>query len=111
MPRVTPKKQPLRRTFLRQWREYRNLTQQSAADRIGVDRSLLSKIETGISPYNQSFLEAAAIAYLCEPADLLMRNPQDKSAVWTLIEAVRQTSPGTQKQIQAIVETIIKTGT
>jgi transcriptional regulator with XRE-family HTH domain len=111
MPKVTPRKQPLRRTFLRQWREYRNLSQAAAADRIGVDRSLLSKIETGNSPYNQPFLEAAAIAYMCEPVDLLVRNPKDKSAIWTLIESVKATSPATQKQIQAIVETLIKTGT
>ncbi len=111
MPRVTPRKHPLHRTFLRQWREYRQLSQQTAADRIGVDRSLLSKIETGYSPYNQPFLEAAAVAYLCEPADLLVRNPLDKSAIWTLIESVKSTSPATQKQIQAVVETIIKTGT
>lgn len=111
MPKVTPKKAPYRRTFLRQWREYRNLTQDQAADRIGVDRSHLSKIENGREPYNQSFLEAAAIAYLCDPPDILMRNPLDKSAVWTLIDAVKTTTPATQKQIQAVVETIIKTGT
>lgn len=108
---MTPKKQPLRRTFLRQWRDYRNLTQEAAAARIGVDRSLMSKIESGRSPYTQNFLEAAAIAYLCEPADLLMRNPLDKSAIWTLMDAVKSSSVNTQKQIQAVVETIIKTGT
>lgn len=111
MTRQPRPKPTLRRTFLRQWREYRNLSQEQAAERVGLDRSQLSRIENGQTPYNQAFLEAAAIAYRCEPADLLMRNPLDKSAVWTLIDAVRDTSPATQKQIQAIVETIIKTGT
>lgn len=111
MPRVTPRQQPLRRTFIRQWREYRHLSQEAAADRIGVDRSLLSKIENGRSPYNQAFLEAAAMAYMCEPADLLVRNPKDKAAIWTLMDAVRNAPDGTQKQIQAVIETLIKTGT
>ncbi len=111
MPRQAKPKPILRRTFLRQWREYRNLTQDQAVERLGIDRSQLSRIENGQSPYNQAFLEAAAMAYRCEPSDLLMRNPKDKSAIWTLIDAVRDTSPATQKQIQAIVETIIKTGT
>ena len=111
MQKTPPKKTPLRRTFLRHWREYRNLTQAQAADRIGIDQSQLSRIERGKYPYNQGFLEAAAIAYLCEPADLLMRNPKDKNAVWTLIEAVRGAPEPTQKTIQAVVESIIKTGT
>ncbi len=111
MPRQAQPKPQLRRTFLRQWREHRNLTQDQAAERIGLDRSQLSRIENGQSPYNQPFMEAAASAYRCDVADLLMRNPKDKSAIWTLIDAVRDTSPATQRQIQAIVETIIKTGT
>ena len=111
MPRVTPRKQPLRRTFLRHWREYRNLSQEAAADRIGVDRSLLSKIENQRAPYNQAFLEAAAMAYMCEPADLLIRNPKDKNAVWSLMDALRSAPEPTQKQIQAVIETLMKTGT
>jgi transcriptional regulator with XRE-family HTH domain len=111
MKRAAPKKPVLSRTFLRQWREYRNLTQDKAADRIGVSRGLISLVENGQSPYNQAFLEAAAVAYMCEPSDLLNRNPTDKSAVWSLIDAVRAAPESTQKQIQAVVETLIKTGT
>lgn len=111
MPKVTPRQAPLRRTFLRQWREYRNLNQDQAADRIGVDRSTLSRIENGKLPYNQAFLEAAAAAYLCEPADLLVRNPKDKSAPWTLMEALKQAEPAQRQQIIAVVETLLKTGT
>lgn len=111
MPKVTPRKQTLRRTFLRHWRDYRNLTQEQAADRIGITQSQLSRIERGEYPYNQAFLEAAAMAYMCEPSDLLVRNPLDKSAVWSLIDAVRRAPAETQKTIQAVVESIIKTGT
>lgn len=111
MPKVTPRKAPLRRTFLRQWREYRNLKQDVAAERIGIERSHLSKIENGRMPYNQAFLEAAAMAYLCEPADLLVRNPIDKSAPWTLMDALTKADKPTRQQIIAVVETLLKTGT
>lgn len=111
MPKVTPRKQPLHRTFLRQWREYRNLTLEQAGDRIGIDASQLGRIERAVYPYNQGFMEAAAMAYMCEVPDLIVRNPKDKSAVWTLIDAVRAAPPETQKTIQAVVESIIKTGT
>lgn len=111
MPRVTPRQKPLRRTFLRQWREHRNLTQDQAADRMGIDRSLLSKVENGKAQYNQAFLEAAAMAYSCEPSDLLIRNPKDKSAIWSLIDSARQAPANVQRIIVATVESIIKTGT
>jgi transcriptional regulator with XRE-family HTH domain len=67
-------KRPRRRTFLRQWRDKAGLNQEQAADRIGLTQSQLSRIESGRSPYNQDFLERAAEAYQCEPADLLMRD-------------------------------------
>lgn len=110
MPRVTPRQRPLRPTFLRQWREHRNLSQDDAAERIGIDRSLLSKVENGKAPYNQAFLEAAAYAYRCDVADLLMRNPLDKSAPWALIDVVREAPPALQKQIFTVVESLLKTG-
>lgn len=111
MPRVTPRQRPLRPTFLRQWREHNNLSQETAASRIGVDRSLLSKIENGKAPYNQSFLEAAAYAYKCEPVDLLIRDPKSKNGIWTLIDAVRTAPPSKQKQITEVADTLLKTGT
>lgn len=111
MPKVTPRIRPLRRTFIRHWREFRELNQDQAAERIGIDRSQLSRIENGKAPYNQAFLEAAAYAYRCDPADLLMRNPLDDDAIWTLIDVVRGTSSEKQKQISAVIETLLKTGT
>lgn len=111
MPKVTPRIRPLRRTFLRHWREFRGLNQDQAAERIGIDRSQLSRIENGKSPYNQAFLEAAAYAYRCDPADLLMRNPLDESAIWALMDAVRNATTEKQKQISAVIETLLKTGT
>ena len=44
------------RTFLKEWREYRNLTPK-AAERIGVEQPTLSRLERGISPYSQDFLK------------------------------------------------------
>jgi transcriptional regulator with XRE-family HTH domain len=111
MPRVTPRAKPLNRTFLRQWREYRHLSQEKAASRMGIDRSLLSKIENGKAQYNQGFLEAASMAYMCEVVDLLIRDPKPTSGLWTLIDAVRKTPQAKQKQIFEVVETLLKSGT
>lgn len=72
---LPPKKREFRRTFLREWRLYRNLTQEQAAERIGLDHSTLGRIERRLVPYSQGMLETAAEAYSCEPWDLLNVDP------------------------------------
>lgn len=108
MPRPPAKKPQRRRTFLREWREHRNLTQEAAADRIGVDQTTLSRIERGVLPYSQDFLEAAAFAYMCEPADLLMRNPLDADAVWSITDNLRAASPEVRATIETVIGALVK---
>jgi transcriptional regulator with XRE-family HTH domain len=97
-----PKPRPKQKTFLRAWREYRGLSQEAAASRIGIDRTTLSKIERGKVPYDQALLERAADAYSCQPADILMRNPS--SPIWTLLDVVRDLPEFQQKQIIGIIK-------
>ena len=68
-------KRPLRKTYFREWREYRGLTQDQLAERMETNKGAISKIENGHSTYNQSSLEAWALALQCEPADLITRDP------------------------------------
>jgi transcriptional regulator with XRE-family HTH domain len=75
MAPVKKNRPKLRRTFLRQWREFRGLNQEQAGERLDMDRSNLSRVERGEVPYSQGLLEAAAEAYDCEPWDLLNVNP------------------------------------
>jgi transcriptional regulator with XRE-family HTH domain len=98
----------MRRTFLKEWRIKRGHSQEEAADLIGIDRSMLSKIESGKMAYSQQFLEAAAEAYMCEPADLLIRNPTDPDGIWSVWDSAKD---GQKRQIVEIAKTIIKTGT
>lgn len=105
MPAV-PKPRPKYVTFLRHWRKHRDLTQEVAASRIGIDRTTLSKIERAEVPYDQALLERAADAYSCDPADLLMRDP--KSPIWTLLDTVRSLPENQQKQIAGIIKGYIE---
>jgi transcriptional regulator with XRE-family HTH domain len=85
-----PKPKRLReRHFIREWREHANLTQERAADRIGMSRENYSKIENGKVPYNQDFLEEAAKAFSCSPADLIMRDPTSPDAIWSIWENLK----------------------
>jgi transcriptional regulator with XRE-family HTH domain len=106
-PRARPRQQR-HRTFLREWRDYRHLTQEQAAERIGIEQPTLSRIERGISPYSQDFLERAAWAYMCEPADLLMRNPLNDDAIWSVADHLRQATPEQKEQVRAVIDALLK---
>ena len=82
-----PKKQ-YRRTFIKEWREYRGLSQERLAERIGKSPGLVSQIENYKGPYTQETLEAIAAALGCEAADLLVRDPRDPEGLWTVWDAL-----------------------
>ena len=106
MAPVSKPRRTLSRTFLKEWRDYRGLTQEQAAERLNVSRTLLSKIENAKSPYTQGFMEAASVAYQCEVADLIMRDPN--SPVWSIYDTLKALPKPAQEQIDAIVKTFRK---
>jgi transcriptional regulator with XRE-family HTH domain len=108
MSRVRRPKLARRRTFLREWREHRALTQDQAAERIGVTQATLSRVERGVTPYDQDMLERIAFAYLCEPADLLVRNPLDKDAVWSIAENLRKADPADLERAAAMINLLLR---
>lgn len=111
MPRKSKPKPALGRTFLKEWRLYRKFTQERVAERLDIDRTLLSKIENARSPYSQGLLEALAEAYHCSVADLIMRNPLDKDAVWSITDNLRKASQPLREQAVRIIDALLKTGT
>lgn len=74
--------------YLREWRKHRGLTQQQLADRLDSSKGYVSDLENGKRRYNQDLLEALAYALMCEPADLLIRNPLQEDAIWSIWETV-----------------------
>ena len=107
MPRrIRQKNIPRKRTYLRQWREFRELSLERAAERFDMSAAQLSRIETGKSPYTQDFLELAAFAYRTDVPSLLMRDPTDPEAIWSIWD---QAKPGERRQIVEIAKTLIRT--
>ena len=101
-------KRARRRTFIREWREHRGLTQEQLADRLETSVASISRIETGTQPYTQDTLEALAEALMTDPASLIMRNPGDPDAIWSLWDKAKS---GERKMIVDIARTVTKTGT
>jgi transcriptional regulator with XRE-family HTH domain len=97
-----------KRHFIREWRKHRGLTQEQLAERIGITKSYLSKIEGGKKRYDQPFLEAAAVALRCDPADLIIRDPVDPEGIWSIWD---QLQPTQRQQVVEIARTLKRTGT
>lgn len=106
--RVQPRfKQQLRRHFVRQWREYRGLTQEQLAERVGVTAGTISQLETGRINYRQPLLEALADELHIRPGDLLNVDPTKDDAMWSIWETLE---PAQRRQAFQIIETFKKTG-
>ena len=107
-PRAKPHPKPrrhLHRHFLKEWRQYRGYSQETAAEILKMDRSNLSKIENAKVPYNQELLEAAAEAYSCTVADLLVRDPMQPEAIWSIWENAAE---GERRQIIDLAKVVTK---
>lgn len=59
-----------RRTYLKEWREKKGLTQQQLADRLGVSDVTVHRWEKGIAKLSTPVMEAIAEALDIEPGDL-----------------------------------------
>jgi transcriptional regulator with XRE-family HTH domain len=93
-----------RRHFIKEWRNHRGLTLDRLADRVEISKATLSRIEGGKQPYTQDTLEALADALQCEPADLIMRDPTQAGAIWSLWE---QANPAQRQQIESVVRALL----
>lgn len=96
------------RQHFKAWRKYRGLTQEQLAERIGIARSYLTKIERGDRRYDQPFLEAAADALRCEPGDLITRDPTEPEGIWSIWEGL---TPPERVRAVAVLKALKGTGT
>ncbi len=104
-PGMSARRQQFRRTFIREWRKHRGLTLERLAERLDMTASNLSMLERGQRGYTQETLEHAAQALQTDVASLLMRNPADPDAIWSIWD---QAKPGERQTITEIAKTIIR---
>jgi hypothetical protein len=76
-----------------------------------IDRTVLSKLENGLLDYHQAHLENAAAALGCTPADLIVRNPSQPDAIWSIWDTIPDTDKPTAIAIlKALKKPDSKTG-
>lgn len=110
---MPPIKRPTRqrhRTFIREWRVYAGLKQNEAAARLEIEPSTLSRIETGKSPYDQDILERIALAYGCDPEDLLSINPLQPDPPKLVYDRLKLAPKDVQDRAIAIIDALLKAG-
>jgi transcriptional regulator with XRE-family HTH domain len=107
MPRVPKPKNPRTKHHFREWRLFRNLTQEQAIERLGWSQSKLSRIESGTTPYSETDLYAAAEAYNCTLVDLIEVNPLVDGEVIDLTRILRSASPEQRRLAMDVVERIV----
>jgi transcriptional regulator with XRE-family HTH domain len=76
---------PWRRTFIKEWREFRGMTQTELGEAIERSGATISQLENQQSPYRQATLEAIARALGCTTGDLLHRAPQASEALHDIL--------------------------
>lgn len=103
MERIGAKKPE--RHFLREWREYKGLTQQQLANRLDTGKDQVSRFEN----YKRRMTLDAASAFasaLGIDTLAIFRDPAQPSAD----ELLRNATPEQRRQAFAILETLLKTG-
>ena len=108
MPSVKKPSRGRHPTYIKAWREFRHLTQERAADRVGISRENYGRIESGKVPYNQDTLEVCAEALGCTAADLLERNPIEEQAIDKLRRLLAKATPEQEKTILRVAESLIE---
>lgn len=104
---MPPVKKPQRQrqpNFFQKWREKANLTQSDVQERLGWSQSKVSRLESGESPYDQDSLEMLAELYGCLTAELLLVDPFDENAFYTLLAKATRASQPVQDQIASYLK-------
>lgn len=104
MPKRVTDKRPRSRHFIREWRKHRGITQEQLAERIGTTKATISRIENGLQPYTQDFLDLCAEALMTEPGNLVVRNPRDPEGIWSLWDKAK---PGERRQLVEVGKVIV----
>jgi len=94
--------------FLREWREYREMTLEEVGEAVGLSHAQLGRIERRLQKYNQELLEALAELYGTEPASLIMRNPSQRDAMWSLWDQAKE---GQRQEIEKFAQFVVKSRT
>lgn len=105
MPRKAAKKSS---NHLRAWREYREMTQEELAEKVGTAGNVISLLESGDRNLSDKWLRRLAPALRTRPGFLLEFSPHD--ADLSILEAITDVAPDRKGEALRLLQ-VFKTGT
>lgn len=108
MPSVKRPHRERQRTYLKEWRDFRDRKQNEVADLLEIAPSTLSRLEAGKTPYDQDILERLALVYGCDPEDLISVNPYHAGEFASVLKALREADTDTRAKAISILEVVLK---
>jgi transcriptional regulator with XRE-family HTH domain len=109
-PRKAGRPRPLPPThFLKEWRDYRGLTQDQLARLLGLsEHSQVSKYESGETKLTYlRLLQVARVLRLRHPGEL-WRDPLDQSSEWALADRIGRLSADGRETIETVLAALEK---
>jgi transcriptional regulator with XRE-family HTH domain len=94
----------------REWRKFREKTQEDLASEVGLSASSISQLETGKQGFTGDTLIAFARALNCHPGELLLCNPLDPDGFWHLFRKAEALKGLERKRMRDLMETNLKYG-
>ena len=97
------------RNYLKAWREFRGLTQEQLADKVGTDKAVISLLENEKRPLSSTWLRKFATALETRPGHILDTDPaaldNDIIDIWTRIDTTDR------EQAARVLRSFVKSGT
>jgi transcriptional regulator with XRE-family HTH domain len=95
------------RHYVRQWRDFRGLTQEQLAERVGKSRALITQIEKGWTDLTEEMIYSLSEALNCEPGDLFRVNPQKAGAVVDITDMLKNSDPAIQAEALGYIRGLV----
>jgi transcriptional regulator with XRE-family HTH domain len=97
------------RNYLRAWREFRKLTQEQLADKVGTDKAVISLLESGNRGLSDKWLRKLAPALQTSPGHLLDHDPEDLPT--DIIDIWAHIPDRDKETARRVLESFSRTGT
>lgn len=95
--------------FLREWRKFRGLTQQSLADAVGTSKTVVSEMERGNLQLSPKWLRKFAPILETQPGHILDHDPNELDSdiidIWSRIDL------DDREQAARVLRSFVRTGT
>lgn len=94
-------------TFLRQWRDFRRMTQEQLAARTDLTPPSISQLETGAQGFTDKSLARLAEALQCRPVDILAFDPSRPDNFWPLFQAAERLDGRSRKHVYGVMAALL----